>query len=149
MSEHAEQLVLSQLAFRQTEQFIQDIAITELAKFRKATDWQSKYRIIMQLGKQLPALASEDKSEQTLVRGCESAAWLLLNTKPLQFAFDSEARVVKGIISLVLASWYQQDKNSDFLQLWQQLGLGAELSPSRNNGVFAVLSLMQQAQQSA
>ena len=51
-------------------------------KLSKAVDWQSKYRIIMQLGKQLPALASVDKTEQHLVSGCESAAWLLINSKP-------------------------------------------------------------------
>lgn len=144
MSNTPEQL--SQMAFQQTERFVHDIAIAELEKLSKAVDWQSKYRIIMQLGKQFPALASVDKTEQHLVSGCESAAWLLINSKPNQFAFDSDARVVKGIISLVLASWYQQGKTADFLQLWQQLGLGAELSASRNNGIFAVLSLMQQAQ---
>lgn len=145
MSEISEQI--QQNAFQQTERFIQDIAITELEKLSKVTDWQAKYRIIMQLGKQLPALTSVDKTEQNLVRGCESAAWLCIHREPLRFAFDSEARVVKGLISLVLASWYQHAKNADFLLLWQQLGLGAELSPSRNNGVFAVLSLMHQAQQ--
>jgi cysteine desulfuration protein SufE len=132
--------------FDQTTQFIADVAAIELAKLLKMTDWQSRYRIIMQLGKQLPGLDLADKCEQHLVNGCESAAWLLIHKAPLQFAFDSEARVVKGIVALVLASWHQQNRQANFLQLWQQLNLGAELSPSRNNGVWAVLTLMQQAQ---
>jgi len=132
--------------FVQTKQFIADVAMIELEKLAKMTDWQSRYRIIMQLGKQLPGLALSDKCEHNLVSGCESAAWLLIHKAPLQFAFESEARVVKGIVALVLASWYQQNQQANFLQLWQQLNLGAELSPSRNNGVLAVLTLMQQAQ---
>jgi cysteine desulfuration protein SufE len=132
--------------FVQTKQFIADVAMIELEKLAKMTDWQSRYRIIMQLGKQLPGLALSDKCEHNLVSGCESTAWLLIHKAPLQFAFESEARVVKGIVALVLASWYQQNQQANFLQLWQQLNLGAELSPSRNNGVLAVLTLMQQAQ---
>jgi len=132
--------------FVQTKQFIADVAMIELEKLAKMTDWQSRYRIIMQLGKQLPGLVLSDKCEHNLVSGCESAAWLLIHKAPLQFAFESEARVVKGIVALVLASWYQQNQQANFLQLWQQLNLGAELSPSRNNGVLAVLTLMQQAQ---
>lgn len=138
--------LLTGSVFAQTTQFIADVAAVELAKLLTITDWQSRYRIIMQLGKQLPGLDPADKCEQHLVNGCESAAWLLIHQEPLQFAFESEARVVKGIVALVLASWQQQNRQANFLQLWQQLNLGAELSPSRNNGVLAVLTLMQQAQ---
>jgi sulfur transfer protein SufE len=132
--------------FDQTRQFIVDVAMFELPKLATSTNWQSRYRIIMHLGKQLPGLELVDKCEQNLVSGCESAAWLRINKAPLQFAFASEARVVKGIVALVLADWYRQNQQANFLQLWQQLNIGAELSPSRNNGVLAVLTLMQQAQ---
>lgn len=131
--------------FMSTELFIKDIASAELAKFRLQRDWQSKYRIIMQLGKQLPMLPAELKTEESLVQGCESAAWLQVQVSPLAFAFDSEARVVKGIIALVLAVWFEHEQKSALTDCWLQLNLGAELSTSRNNGVAAVLRLMQQA----
>lgn len=134
--------------FITTELFIKETAATELAKFRLQRDWQSKYRIIMQLGKQLPMLPAELKTAQTLVQGCESAAWLQIQTAPLAFAFDSEARVVKGIIALVLAVWYAHPQ-LPILDCWLQLNLGAELSTSRNNGVASVLKLMQHAVEAA
>lgn len=134
--------------FITTELFIKETAAIELAKFGLQSDWQSKYRIIMQLGKLLPQLPAELKTAQTLVQGCESAAWLQIQTAPLAFAFDSEARVVKGIIALVLAVWYAHPQ-LPILDCWLQLNLGAELSTSRNNGVASVLKLMQHAVEAA
>lgn len=130
--------------FHNYQQFIAEHARSKLEIFTQSHDWQSKYRVIMQLGKLQPALDAAQKTEQHLVAGCESAAWLLLGNTADAVVFDSDARVVKGIIALVLAMHLQQ--GGDVIAIWQQLGLQAELSPSRNNGVFAVLQKLQSHQ---
>lgn len=114
------------------------------ADFAGARDWQEKYRHIMLLGKKLPKLDDSFKQEEAQVRGCESNAWLyhkVIDDKHY-FVADSDARIVKGLIALLLAS--SNGKHSeeiaafDIPAYFKALGLEGQLSPSRTNGLYAV-----------
>lgn len=121
------------------------------AEICQSRDWQQKYRMLMQLGKALPPLPDALKRDELLVAGCESAAWLchLQQDGRHYWGFDSDARIIKGVITTLLSqlNGLQADELQamDIHALYQQLGLAQGLSPSRSNGVAAVLLRMQQA----
>ncbi|MCL1141159.1 SufE family protein [Shewanella gaetbuli] len=113
-----------------------------------ATNWQEKYRQIMLLGKKLPSLAAEFRQESAQVKGCESQAWLYhrtINGKEY-FVADSDARIVKGLIGLLLVATQGQSaeviRQFDVTEYFNQLGLSGQLSPSRTNGLHALVQAM-------
>ena len=120
-----------------------------LTQITTATSWQDKYRHIMLLGKQMPSLAKEFQSQEAQVKGCESQAWLYHSEVDGQhfFLVDSDARIVKGLAALVIAAL--QGKNGEEIsafdanQFFAQLGLSGQLSPSRTNGLTAMVKAMQ------
>lgn len=122
----------------------------ELPAIAASTDWQNKYRILMNLGKQLPAFSSELKRDELLIAGCDSKAWLLHQYDGIAqthyWAFDSEARVVKGLVALAICQLNGLSNNElaqlDFTSLLKPLGLYQNISPSRQNGLQAVLDKM-------
>lgn len=135
--------MLQQIEFIRSQQAI-------FAEVSQQRDWQQKYRLLMQLGKALPPLPDALKRDELLVAGCESAAWLCHQQQDGRhfWGFDSEARIIKGVITTLLSqvNGLQTDelKEIDIHALYQQLGLAQGLSPSRSNGVAAVLLRMQQ-----
>ncbi len=116
----------------------------------QSRDWQQKYRLLMQLGKALPPLPDALKRDELLVAGCESAAWLCHQQQDGQHycGFDSDARIIKGVIVALLSQLnglsQVQLQGVDFENIYQQLGLAQGLSPSRNNGVAAVIRQIKQ-----
>lgn len=116
----------------------------------QSRDWQQKYRLLMQLGKALPPLPDALKRDELLVAGCESAAWLCHQQQDGRhsWGFDSEARIIKGVIAALLSQLnglsQAQLQGVDVEALYQQLGLAQGLSPSRNNGVAAVIRQIKQ-----
>lgn len=112
--------------------------------------WQARYRYLMTLGLQLPELAPEWRTDDALVAGCESASWLHhLEYQGHHFWLaDSEARIVRGLLVLVLAAYngktQAQIAEMDLTPWFQQLGLSGHLSPSRSNGLYAVIRQIQQ-----
>lgn len=134
----------SQIEFIQSQQGI----ATEIASQR---DWQQKYRMLMQLGKALPPLPETLKRDELLVAGCESAAWLCHQQLEGRhyWGFDSDARIIKGVITALLTQLNglaTDDMHAiDLNGLYQQLGLAQGLSPSRSNGVAAVMKRIKQA----
>ena len=92
--------------FTETATVLKKIYVNQLPQLRQLKDWQSKYRILMTLGKELPTFGSEWHRDEFLVQGCESKAWLLHYQDPVTaqhfWAFDSDARIVKGLIILIL-----------------------------------------------
>lgn len=116
----------------------------------QSRDWQQKYRLLMQLGKALPPLPNALHRDELLVAGCESAAWLCHQQQDGRhyWGFDSEARIIKGVIAVLLSQLnglsQVQLQGVDFEVLYQQLGLAQGLSPSRNNGVAAVIRQLKQ-----
>lgn len=119
-------------------------ADTLLARFAEAANWQERYRQIMLLGKDLPSINAEFRVDVAQVKGCESDAWLyhLARNGRHYYLADSDARIVKGLIGLLLGACH--GKTSDEIQAFDpkayftQLGLEGQLSPSRTNGLNAL-----------
>lgn len=117
-------------------------AITQV---QQAKGWQDKYRLIMLLGKVVPELPAELKQDQHLVEGCESAAWLVATEHQgrWSFQFDADARIIKGVVAMLLSSIEgkvsAEIQHLALIDLFNSLGLSQGLSPSRSNGVHAVI----------
>ena len=109
---------------------------------KNAPAWQQKYREIMLLGKTLPVLADVLKIDSALVPGCESKVWLFvefdLTENTLVVIGDSDTRIVKGLLALILALYNgltpEQVLEINAYQEFEKLGLISHLSPSRGNG---------------
>ena len=122
-------------------------------QFAAAHGWENQYRLIIQLGKQLPALPAEWQTEDNRLKGCESQAWLKSEKGEdgcWHFACDSDARIVRGLIVIVLAALNHQTADAiqtfDVDGYFSELGLEKHLSPSRGNGLRAiVLAIREQA----
>jgi len=104
----------------------------------------------MQWGERLPALGDDEKSGEHLVHGCESQVWLLGNVNEGHWWFRaaSDARLIRGLVALLLArvNGLSADElqQVDLPDWFNQLGLSRQLSPSRSNGLNAVLQKMRQ-----
>ncbi|MCP5079986.1 MAG: SufE family protein [Psychromonas sp.] len=116
-----------------------------LTNFENNKSWDKQYRLIIQMGKKLPLLSDDKKTEYNQIRGCESLAWCVTEQQGDHFHFtmDSDTRVVKGLMMILLVIF--QDKNKqqindiDINKLFEQLGLLNHLSPSRANGLLAIV----------
>lgn len=116
-----------------------------------APAWQQKYREIMLLGKQLPAMPEVLKTNDALVPGCESKVWMYLDfdleENTLVIIGDSDTRIVKGLLAIVLALYNgltpEQVLNTNAFAEFEQLGLIQHLSPSRGNGIKAMVERIQ------
>ncbi len=109
--------------------------------------WNDRYREIMLAGKALPSIPSERKTEDNLVNGCESKTWLnheQLTSGVLIFQADSEARIIRGLLALVTEIFNNKTPdeilNQDIEKLFTDLELEKHLSPSRGNGLRAVVN---------
>ncbi|HAS6232694.1 TPA: cysteine desulfurase sulfur acceptor subunit CsdE [Vibrio vulnificus] len=116
-----------------------------VATMQQFKGWEDRYRQVIQWGKKLPVMPDALKSEQVMVAGCESQVWLVSEQDDGMWMFcaDSDARIVRGLIALVLAAY--NGKTADQIQAFdieayfEQLGLIAHLSPSRGNGLKAIV----------
>tara|TARA_Y100000758_G_C15844049_1_gene346695 strand:+ start:165 stop:581 length:417 start_codon:yes stop_codon:yes gene_type:complete len=116
-----------------------------------SASWQQKYREIMLLGKTLPPLADILKTDDALVQGCESKVWMFvefdLTENALVVIGDSDTRIVKGLLALILAL-YNGLTPEEVLAVnaydeFEKLGLISHLSASRGNGVKAMVETIQ------
>ncbi|WP_372881910.1 SufE family protein [Psychromonas sp.] len=120
-----------------------------LNEFQKNKSWDKQYKLIIQLGKKLPEMDAKDKIETNLVQGCESLAWLVINKEGdlYNFKMDSDTRVVKGLMMILLIIYQgknaEQIRNFDIQDYFTQLGLLNHLSPSRSNGLSAIIEQIQ------
>ncbi|MBD55321.1 SufE family protein [uncultured Pseudoalteromonas sp.] len=113
--------------------------------------WQQKYRQIMLLGKQLPVMPEVLKVDDALVKGCESKVWLYIDfdhtENSLVLAGDSDTRIVKGLLALILALYNgltpEQAAKINAYDEFERLGLISHLSPSRGNGIKAMVDKIQ------
>lgn len=111
--------------------------------FEFIDDWEQKYEYIIDLGKQLSPLAEEKKTEENLIKGCQSKVWLDAEFKDekIYFNADSDGILPKGIVALLTSvySGYSVaeilNANFDFIK---KIGLQEFLSPSRANGLMAM-----------
>ncbi len=127
--------------------------LTEIKEtFEFFDSWEDKYRYIIDLGKKLPDLPETHKIPENLVRGCQSQVWLVASYDEQQhhikLAIDSDAHIVRGLISIVLAAYDQQSPDSiarfDIEGLFEELALLQHLSPTRGNGLRAMVAKIRQ-----
>ena len=120
---------------------IQDEVIEEFEDF---TDWMDRYQMLIDLGNELGALDEKYKTEQNLIDGCQSRVWLqcdLVDGK-LVFTAESDALIVKGIIALlirVISGHTPQEILDADLYFIDRIGLKEHLSPTRSNGLLAMV----------
>jgi cysteine desulfuration protein SufE len=121
-----------------------------LAAFQQAGSWEQRARLLMQWGERLAPLLDAEHSESQRVHGCESQVWLVAEVHDghWQFRAASDARLIRGLLAVLLAR--VNGLNSSELQMvdladwFAQLGLARQLSPSRSNGLNAVLQRMRE-----
>lgn len=120
---------------------IENEIVDEFAIF---TDWMDKYEYIIELGKGVPAIEERDKTEENLIKGCQSRVWLSCRIEDgkLYFAADSDAIITKGIISLLIRV-YNGQAPADILanepEFIGEIGLQENLSPTRANGLVSMI----------
>ncbi|MBA4849921.1 SufE family protein [Emticicia sp. BO119] len=123
---------------------IQDELIEEFELF---DDWEGKYEYIIDLGKKLPKLADKYKTEENIIKGCQSIVWLnaYMKDKKLIFEADSEAIIVRGLVSMllkVLSGHTPQEILKADLYFINQVGLSSHLAQTRSNGLASMVKQM-------
>lgn len=118
-----------------------------IEEFEIYSDWMDKYEYIIQLGKELPLIATQFKIDQNLIKGCQSRVWLHAENKDsiIYFTADSDAIITKGLISMVikvLSGHTAKDIASTDLYFVDAIGLNSHLSPTRSNGLLSMLKQM-------
>lgn len=125
---------------------LSDESQTILIEMQKSKAWDSKHRLIMLYGKKLPRLAKEWRNQASLISGCESQAWLIPQHDEngrLSFICDSDVKVIRGLLYIATAP-YQHKTPAEILAFdikdyFEQMGLLQHLSPSRGNGLLAIV----------
>ncbi len=111
--------------------------------------WEDRYKYIIDLGKELPPMDEAKKNDEHIVRGCQSQVWIdsAFENGQLWFEADSDAFIVKGLLGVVLAAYNgkspQQVLEFDIEAYFDQLGLLKHLSPTRGNGLRAMVKRIQ------
>lgn len=123
---------------------IQDEIIEEFAGF---DDWMDKYQMLIDLGNEQMPLDNKYKTEQNLIDGCQSRVWLQADYQDglINFTAESDALIVKGIIALLiraLSGHTPQEILDAELYFIDEIGLKEHLSPTRSNGLLAMIKQM-------
>lgn len=120
---------------------IQNEIVDEFSMFE---DWMQRYEYIIELGKNLPLIQEELKTDNNLIKGCQSKVWLQgeQNGDTIVFTADSDAILTKGIIAILIRAFSNQsasdilNANVDFID---EIGLKEHLSPTRANGLVSMI----------
>ncbi|HUH50675.1 MAG TPA: SufE family protein [Flavobacterium sp.] len=120
---------------------VQDEIIDEFLMF---DDWAERYEYIIDLGKSLPMIDEQYKTDTNLIRGCQSKVWLHAeqNDGKIKFTADSDAILTKGVIAIMIRVFSGQnsqdilDASTDFVD---EIGLKEHLSPTRANGLVSMI----------
>ena len=123
---------------------IQDEIIEEFSGF---DDWMDKYQLLIDLGNEQEPLDEKYKTEQNLIDGCQSRVWLQADYADgkIHFSAESDALIVKGIVALlirVLSDHTPQEILDVDLYFIEEIGLKEHLSPTRSNGLVAMVKQM-------
>ena len=119
----------------------QDEIVSEFALF---DDWMQKYEYMIELGKSLPLISENNKTDENIIKGCQSKVWLhaeLIKEK-INFTADSDAIITKGIIAILLRVFSGHhpteiiESDTEFID---KIGLKEHLSPSRANGLGSMI----------
>lgn len=112
-------------------------------------DWEERYKYIIDLGKDLPEMDQSLQTRDRLVKGCQSQVWMDVQVKgdKLHFVVDSDAVIVKGLLVLVMAAFDNKTPSEivafDINDYFNKLDLESHLSPSRGNGLRAIVAKIQ------
>jgi cysteine desulfuration protein SufE len=120
---------------------IQNEIIDEFSMFE---DWEERYQYMIDLGKDLPLIEEDFKTEANIIKGCQSKVWVhaTLNEDKIEFTADSDAIITKGIIAILIRVFSNQppqaiiDADTSFID---QIGLKEHLSPTRANGLVSMV----------
>ena len=118
-----------------------------VSEFNLFDDWMEKYEYIIDLGKDLPLINENLKTEDRLIEGCQSRVWLnseIVNGK-MNFTADSDAIITKGIIGLLIRVMNSEDPKTVVetdLHFIKDIGLQEHLSPTRANGLAGMVKRM-------
>lgn len=120
---------------------IQEEIVDEFSMF---DDWMQRYEYIIELGKSLPLIDEQYKTEDNIIKGCQSKVWVHaeINDGKVVFTADSDAILTKGIIAVLVRTYSNQepqailDANTDFID---EIGLKEHLSPTRANGLVSMI----------
>ena len=126
---------------------IQDIQQDIIDEFDMFEEWMGKYEHIIDLGKSLPLIEEQYKTEDNLIKGCQSRVWLHAQHKDgkVIYTADSDAIMTKGIVALLVRAFSEQkaqdivEADTDFIN---QIGLKEQLSPTRANGLASMVKQM-------
>jgi cysteine desulfuration protein SufE len=124
-----------------TIQEIQDEIVDEFSMFE---DWMQRYEFIIDLGKSLPLIDEQFKTEDNIIKGCQSKVWVHAEQQgeKVVFTADSDAILTKGIIAILIRAFSNQkaadilEANTDFID---KIGLKEHLSPTRANGLVSMV----------
>ena len=119
-----------------------------IGEFAMFTDWMQKYEYIIELGKDLPLIDEAHKTDENLIKGCQSRVWLhaaMGDNNKVHFTADSDAIITKGLVALVVRVLSDSTPNeiaqSD-LHFVKEIGLQEHLSPTRSNGLASMIKQM-------
>ena len=118
-----------------------------VSEFEVFDDWMEKYEYLIDLGKDLPLIQKELKTDERLIEGCQSRVWLNANCEngKMQFSADSEAIITKGIIGLLIRVLNDEKPETVIktdLKFISDIGLQEHLSPTRANGLNGMIKKM-------
>lgn len=120
---------------------IQEDIIEEFSMF---DDWEERYQYMIDLGKTLPLIDEQYKTDDHIIKGCQSKVWLnaQMDNDKVVFTADSDAIITKGIIAILIRAFSNQhpkaiiESNTDFID---EIGLKEHLSPTRANGLVSMI----------
>lgn len=123
---------------------IQEIQNDIVDEFTMFDDWMQRYEYIIDLGKALPLIDEQYKTEENIIKGCQSKVWLYAeeNDGKIVFSADSDAILTKGIIAILIRAFSNQkateilEANTNFID---DIGLKEHLSPTRANGLVSMI----------
>lgn len=126
---------------------IENIQAELIDEFSMFDDWMERYEYMIELGKSLPLIDESLKTEDRLIKGCQSKVWLNSELKDdkIVFTADSDAIITKGIIAILIRVFSNQkpqdilNANTDFID---EIGLKEHLSPTRANGLVSMIKQM-------
>ena len=132
----------------QTENFknmtIEEVQKEIIDEFSVFSDWMDKYAYLIELGNELPNLDSKEKTDQNLIKGCQSRVWLVADMVDgrINLRGESDAVIVKGLVALLLrvvSGRTPKEIIENDLHFIDDLGLKQHLSPTRSNGLLAMV----------
>lgn len=128
-------------------QTIKEIEAEIIEEFSFFDDWMDKYQHIIEMGQSLTSLAEDKKTDDNIVHGCQSRVWLSASPQPdqIEYRADSDAIITKGLIAMlirVLSGQPPQEILNADLAFVDAIGIREHLSPTRSNGLTAMIKQM-------